>query len=102
MFLGRVLGTVVATMKSEGLEGVKLLIVQPLNHNLDPVQEPIVAADSVQAGPGELVFLEDGREASLCLPVPFVPVDASVIGHVDRVNLPGGVSPAPREGGQRC
>ena len=89
MFLGRVMGSVVSTIKYQGLEGVKLLLVQPLNHRLEPKDDPLVAVDAMQAGPGELVFLEDGREASMTLPITFVPVDAAVVGIVDMVDAVG-------------
>ena len=86
LYLGRVIGTVVAERKYEGLEGVKLLVVQPLNHRREPTGEPIVAADSVRAGPGELVYLTHAREAALALDISFVPVDATIIGIVDRMD----------------
>jgi len=58
MQLGRVIGTVVATVKSPGLEGVKFLVVQPLDRQLRPVGGQVVAADAVHmAGPGELVYI---------------------------------------------
>ena len=88
MFLGRVMGTVVASQKDPGLEGIKLLLVQPLNHQLEPSSDPLVAVDTMRAGPGELVFLEDGREASMSLPVTYTTVDAAVVGIVDRVDAP--------------
>ena len=87
MFLGRVMGTVVASQKYEGLEGIKLLVVQPLDHHLEPESDPVVAVDTMRAGPDELVFMEDGREASMTLPTMFVPVDAAVVGIVDMVNV---------------
>ena len=86
MYLGRVTGTVVATRKYEGLEGKKLLIVEPVNHQLEPTGEPQVAVDTVRAGCGDLVYLVGSREAALALDPWFVPVDAAVIGIVDDVN----------------
>ena len=86
MYLGRVIGTVVATQKVEGLEGVKLLVVQPVDHDQKPTGEPIVAADTVRAGPGELVYLTQAREAAQALEESFVPVDAAIIGIVDRMD----------------
>jgi ethanolamine utilization protein EutN len=83
MYLGRVTGSVVATRKYEGLEGRKLLVVDPLNHRLEPVGEPHVAVDTVQAGPGDLVYLVGSREAALALEPWFVPVDAAIVGIVD-------------------
>ncbi len=83
MYLGRVMGTVVAQRKYEGLEGVKFLIVQPLNHQQESTGDPIVAADTVQAGPGELVYLTQAKEAAQALDPWFVSVDAAIIGIVD-------------------
>ena len=86
MQLARVVGTVVATMKSPGLEGVKLLVVQPLDRRQQPVGDPQVAADAVHmAGPGELVYVVAAREAALAMPEPFVPVDLAIVGIVDAV-----------------
>jgi ethanolamine utilization protein EutN len=88
MQLATVVGTVVATRKYEGLEGVKLLIVQPLDRDRKPQGEPVVAADATaQAGPGELVFIIGSREAALALPVAFVPVDHAIVGIVDEVDV---------------
>ena len=81
------MGTVVAQHKYEGLEGVKLLVVQPLNHRHEPTGDPIVAADTVRAGPGELVYLTQAREAALALETSFVPVDAAIIGIVDEMDV---------------
>ncbi|MCC6748808.1 MAG: EutN/CcmL family microcompartment protein [Deltaproteobacteria bacterium] len=85
MYLGRVIGTVVAEQKYQGLEGQKLLVVQPLNHRQEPTGEPLVAVDTVRAGPGELVYLTQSREAAQALENTFVPVDAAIIGIVDQL-----------------
>ena len=86
MQLARVTGTVVASVKAEGLEGVKFLVVQPLDRQQNPVGEPVVAADGVHmAGPGELVYIVAAREASQALPNTFVPVDHAIVGIVDAV-----------------
>jgi len=88
MQFATVIGTVVASQKYTGLEGVKMLVVQPLDRDRRPVGEPVVAADATaQAGPGELVFVVASREAALALPVPFVPVDHAVVGIVDEVDV---------------
>ncbi len=56
MKLGRVIGTVVCSVLYEGLEGVPMLWVQPLDKTLEPKGNPLVAADQTRAaGPGELV-----------------------------------------------
>ena len=91
VYLGQVIGTVVATTKYEGLEGRKLLIVQPLDHNRAPTGPAEVAVDATaQAGTGELVFLVGSREAALALSPSFVPVDSAIVGIVDRVDARSG------------
>lgn len=86
MQLGEVIGTVVATVKYPGLEGVRFLIVQPLDRERRPKGRPVVAADAVaMAGPGELVYFVGSREAALAMPEPFVPVDHAIVGIVDAV-----------------
>jgi microcompartment protein CcmK/EutM len=86
MQLARVTGTLVATVKADGLEGVKFLIVQPLDRRLEAEGSPVVAADAVHmAGPGELVYIVGAREAAQALPNTFVPVDHAIVGIVDAV-----------------
>lgn len=86
MYLGRVIGTVVATRAYEGLEGKKLLLVTPINHRMERTGDDQVAVDTVQAGPGELVYLVGSREAALALEPWFVPVDAAIVGIVDQLD----------------
>ena len=83
MELGRVVGTVVATVKYEGLEGIKLLLVQPQEADGTEVGEPFVVADSLQAGLNDTIAWIGGREAALSLPETFVPVDAAVVAIID-------------------
>ena len=83
MELARVTGTVVATQRSPGLDGVRLLVVVPEDEQGRPTGDAIVAADALQAGIGERVWIVHGREAALALPVTFVPVDHAVVGLVD-------------------
>src|SRR4051812_46160093 len=86
MYLGRVIGTVVATQKYEGLEGKKLLVVTPLDDALARTGADQVAVDTVRAGHGDLVYLVGSREAALALDPWFDPVDAAIVGIVDDVN----------------
>ena len=88
MLLGKVLGTLTPCIIYKGLEGVPFLIVQPLDKKQKPNGAPLIAADSTRmAGPGELIYYEGGREAALALDPWFVPVDHTIIGIVDGVNL---------------
>lgn len=87
MKFARVIGTVVASHKYDGLDGIKLLIVQPLDKSLSDSGQPQVAADATaQAGPGSLVFVVASREAAQALPEVFVPIDLSITGIVDDVH----------------
>ena len=83
MELARITGRVVATIKYETLEGVRLLVAQPVDANGNDQGEPLVLADALQAGPGDLVSWVGGREAALALPNDFAPVDAAVVTIVD-------------------
>ncbi len=86
MLLGRVVGTVVACVVYEGLEGVPLLLVEPLDAAGARAGHAIVCCDATrQAGPGELIYYEGGREAALALDTWYVPVDHTIIGIVDEV-----------------
>lgn len=92
MLFGRVHGTAVCTMKIAGTEGLKLLVVQPLNRRLEPIGALQVAVDVVQAGSGDLCVMVRSREAALAMPeIRFVPVDLALVGIVDQLNvLPDG------------
>jgi microcompartment protein CcmK/EutM len=87
MKLAKVIGTVVATKKDESIRDLKILMVQPLDEKLNNSGEPAAAIDTVQAGYGDLVYITLARESSLALPEPFAPVDASITGIVDQVNI---------------
>jgi ethanolamine utilization protein EutN len=83
--LAKVVGTVVATVKDPSIKGLKILMIQPVNDSQKAVGTPIAAIDMAQAGLGDLVWWIMSREASLALPNPFAPVDATITGIVDHV-----------------
>lgn len=88
MLLGRVQGTAVCTVKYPGTEGLKLLVVQPLNKRLQAVGNLQVAVDVVQAGIGDLCVMVRSREAALAMPdIKFVPVDLALIGVIDELHV---------------
>ena len=86
MKIGRVTGTVVRTRKLESLEGIKLLLVPPLDDKMENSGDVLVACDTVQAGTGDLVIYEGGREAALALDNWYNPADAAVIGIIDHID----------------
>jgi ethanolamine utilization protein EutN len=94
MLIGRVIGRVVATVKADGLEGVTLLLVQPLNDDLTPKGPALVAADATRtAGEGDFVHFEGGREAAMALETTFVPVDHAILGLIDQFAVPPAKKP---------
>ncbi len=86
MYLGIVTGTVVAERKASGLEGKKILLVQPVDEKSRPLGDVQAAIDTVQAGVGGLVYLVGSREGALACDPWFVPVDAAIVGIVDGVD----------------
>ena len=90
MFLGKVMGRLVPAVVCEGLAGVPLLWVQPLDKHGRPQGQPFVAADGTRmAGPGEMIYWEASREAALTLEPSFVPVDHAIVGIVDTLQIDG-------------
>ena len=90
MHLARVIGDVVATRKDANLIGLKLLLVQPLSPDGQAAGRPLVAVDAVGAGAGEEVFFVRGREASFPFFPTEPPVDAGIVGIVDRCDVEDG------------
>ena len=88
MQVARVVGTVVATRKNAKLEGVKLLLVQPLDLSGAPKGGAVLAIDSVDAGVGDRVLLvQDGKAAITALGRGVAAVDAAVVGVIDEVEV---------------
>ena len=83
MQIARVIGDIVATRKDPNLSGLKLLVLQPLTTDREPVGRTLVAVDSVGAGVGEEVFFVRGKEASFPFYPVEVPTDAGIVGIVD-------------------
>jgi ethanolamine utilization protein EutN len=102
MLLSRVIGEVVATLKDPSHEGQKLLLVQPVNLDGTDRGDAVVAVDAVGAGLGEKVLLAtEGFSAMTSVNRPNSPIDMSVIGIVDRVDLLPELLPPPPPAAQR-
>ena len=97
MYLAQVIGTVVATVKYEGLEGYRFMVVTPIKDDGSPAGATHVARDATQAGVGERVMCVASREAALACEPSFVPIDSAIVGIVDDVCVP---PPLSGEGGQ--
>jgi ethanolamine utilization protein EutN len=87
LFLGRIIGTVVATRKDEKLVGTKLMITQPLDIELQPKSDPIIAVDTVGAGIGELIIYVRGSAARIGARKTDAPIDAAIVAIVDELDV---------------
>ncbi len=83
MLFGKVIGTVVSTRKAESLTGLKLLLVKNIDEDGKEIGGYVVAADSVQAGVGEVVIYATGSSARQTDIITNRPVDAIIMGIVD-------------------
>jgi ethanolamine utilization protein EutN len=92
MEFARVHGRAISTLKVADITGVNLLIVQPLNKKLQPIDRLQVAADVVEAGPGDLCVTVGSREAAMAMRDEwFVPVDLAIIGVIDELDVRDGI-----------
>ena len=88
MFLARVIGRVVSTVKQETLHGQTLQWIQPVDGaGNETGRKPLVAVDPMGLGPDELCYYVTAREASLLLANSFAAVDAGIVGKVDRIDM---------------
>ncbi len=102
MLIGRVIGELVATQKHASHRGNKALLVQPLGLDGAATGDPIVALDAVGAGVGDRVLVTtDGFAASTSVGQSLAPIDMSVIGIVDNIELSGSFANAPAASGDQ-
>lgn len=90
MLLGYVIGNVWATRKEEGLEKLKLLVIQPIDAKNNPIRNHFVAADRIGAGVGDKVLITNGSASRFILKEQSLPVDAVVVGIVDSTEIERG------------
>lgn len=88
MYLGKVIGTVVSTIKTPSLTGSKFLIIEKINQDLTAKKQTEIAVDTVGAGDGETVIVVNGSSARMADgKKKDLPVDAAVVGIVDTVEI---------------
>lgn len=87
MWVGKIVGTLVATPKDETLTGNKLLFVQPMKFQENQARIPVVAVDTIGAGTGETVLVVEGSTARHRMGNPSAAVDAAIIGIIDKIEL---------------
>lgn len=101
MFLGKVVGTVWSTKKTPDLEGVRFLIVHPIDLVREPTRNIVVVADRLGAGCGETVLCAYGKAARSAIGNQDMSIEAAVIGIVDRMDLQNVESQELREAAER-
>lgn len=87
MKFGEVIGKVWATQKDKQLQGLKLMILQPLDENREPIGRSLVAIDTINTCSGDLVFWVTGGEAMLAFKGKKIPSDATIVGFIDRLDV---------------
>jgi len=87
MFLGKVVGTVWSTKKTPDLEGVKVLIVHPIDLDKEPTKNIVVVADRLGAGVGEVVLCAYGKAARSAVGNQEMSIEAAVVGIIDRMDV---------------
>ncbi|HLV08769.1 MAG TPA: EutN/CcmL family microcompartment protein [Halanaerobiales bacterium] len=87
MFVGEVVGNMVATRKNEKLTGSKLLVVKPFDNMKKSTDGLMVAVDLVGAGIGEEVLVVTGSSARVVQDTADAPVDAAIVGIVDNIDI---------------
>ncbi len=83
MRIGKVIGSVHATRKVQSLTGYRLLILEVLGNELKPTGEKLIAVDTIDAGPGDVVYFVEARDATLALKHELTPSDATIVGLVE-------------------
>ncbi len=87
MKFGKIIGRLVSTQKVESFEGLKLVLVQPLNEKLDPAGDALVAVDTLRSDVGQIIYYETSKEAGRVIEREMNPCDAAVMGIVDDINI---------------
>ena len=85
MIPGRVIGRLVASQKLKPFEGVRFLLVQPVDEHQRDAGSAVVACDAIGANVGEHVFMAQGREATFPLPDKFNPADLTIVAIIDEM-----------------
>ncbi|QMV43577.1 EutN/CcmL family microcompartment protein [Cohnella cholangitidis] len=98
MFMGKVIGSVWATQKEEGMDNLKLLVIQPIDFRDRDAGQHVIAADRIGAGVGEKVIVSRGSPARILFNQRMVPIDAMIVGIVDSFEVKVGIAEEQEEG----
>lgn len=90
MFIARVIGEVVSTVKHDALKGMKLLVIERLTEDREPTGNSQLAVDSVDAGEGDTVLvLDEGSSAGLVTKLDNPPIRTVIVGVIDSIDIEG-------------
>jgi len=88
MRLARVIGNAVSVSKHERLEGIKLLVIEPIEPEGKKISRPIIVADYLNSASGSLVFwIEDGTTICKWMDKKSIPLRGAIVGQVDKIDL---------------
>lgn len=89
MIIAKVVGSAVSSMKLDGLQSSKLLVVRPADAQGNATGGPLLAVDLVGAGEDELVMVSEGSSARMAIGNDRSPADAAIIGILDSLRYYG-------------
>ena len=88
MILGKIVGDIWSTKKTDKIHALRLLFVEPLGKDLTPAGDVLIAADEIGAGIGEMVIVTQGAPAMQAFDrEDLIPIDAVVVGIVDSLHM---------------
>jgi len=88
MKLAKVVGNVVSTLKPEQFKGGKFLLINPIGIDEKTENDPEVALDMVDAGPGDIVLvMSEGNSVRQLLKTEKIPLRTVIVGVVDHFDL---------------
>lgn len=87
MVIGKVVGNIWSTRKDEKLNGIKFMVVKPLDEKFNEKGEVFVAADNAGAGVGDTVLITTGSAARISLGDNEIPVDSVIVGVIDSLEV---------------
>ena len=100
MILARVVGTVVSSQKEQSMEGLRFMVVEPVDVNGKPSGPHVIAIDAVGSGPGEYVLYATGSSARQTQVTDKKPCDAVIMAIVDQWEIGGEVKYRKSDGKQ--
>lgn len=88
MVIGKVVGTVVSTIKHPAFAGRKLLVVRPMHLPGEKPEDDFLAIDAAHAGIGDTVLVcQEGNSTRQVIGLPNAPVRSSIVGVIDSISI---------------